>query len=108
MNIGALLIHHLASDESAIFKIGSSFPDAMASGHLIFGDLCLCTAQVLARIIRSKAIEEAQEGAEKCAVRRGLDGAMATLCIGPVFQIQPKDLRVVVGGYCFFYCCLGG
>lgn len=96
MNMGAPLIHHLTSDESAIFKIGSSFPDAMASGYLIFGDLCLCTAKVLARTLRFKAIEEAQEGDDKCAVRRGLDGAMATLCVRLVFQIQPKDIGVVV------------
>ena len=45
----------------------------------IFADLCCCTAEVLARVLRFNAIEGVQEGAEKPLAGQGVDGAMATL-----------------------------
>ena len=42
-------------------------------------DLCCCTAEVLARVLRFNAIEGVQEGAEKPPAGQRIDGAMATL-----------------------------
>jgi hypothetical protein len=68
------------SHSSAVIRVhlteSNTLDDLMVP---IFADLCCCTAEVLARVLRFNAIEGVQEGAEKPLAGQNIDGAMATL-----------------------------